>query len=140
MPGIFTFLISAVVGYFFFLYVSHPKKKKDKLPKISFWRIDILPNVRFHIGKKTYWVHHWLYLSLVIAIPVIIGEGFIFPLVAYGLLVGGIIQGLTYSDRFKFRHPRLDQQIEEIKKNIMDFTDNVASGKIFEPQKEGKKD
>jgi hypothetical protein len=139
MRGILTFAISACVGYFFFLYLSHPKKRKIYLPRVKISRLEIFPHLRLHIGKKTYWFHHWFYLSLLIAIPVIIGEGFIFPLVIDGILVGGIFQGLTYSDRFQFRHPRLDQQIEDFKKEIKVFTENVASGKIFEPQQKEEK-
>ena len=135
MQGILTFIISVIVGYFFFLYLSHPKRKKHKLPKISFWRFDILPNLRLHIGKKTYWVHHWLYLSIIVAIPIILREDFQFPMIVNGLLVGGIIQGLFYSDRFKFRHQRLDEfekRIEKLRKEVKEFTDSIATGKIFE--------
>jgi hypothetical protein len=139
MQGILTFVISAIVGYLFFLYLSHPEKKKNKLPKISIGRLDVLPNFRLHIGSKTYWFHHWFVLSIIVAIPIIIGEDFQFPMVIEGLLVGGILQGLRYPDRFKFRHPRLDKlerQLEEfrkeVKKEVKDFTTSVKSGEIFE--------
>lgn len=138
MQGILTLIISAVVGYFFFLYLSHPKKKKHKLPKFSVGRLDILPNLRLHLGSKTYWFHHWLLLAIIIAVPIILREDFQFPMIINGLLAGGIVQGLFYSDRFQFRHPRLDEleeRIEEIKKEIRLFTESVTSGKFFEPKR-----
>jgi len=163
MRGILTFIISAVVGYFFFRFYSPPLhlsgKQKKRLPKLSIWRVDILPNFRIHVGSKTYWIHHWFWLSIIVAVPIIIREDFQFPMVVEGLLVGGIIQGLRYPDRFSFRHPRLDQlerRVEEIRKEIKIFTDSVAvkrdelgkefkhftdsvgSGEFFEPKEKKK--
>jgi len=143
MQGILTLIISVCVGYFFFLYLSHPDKKKNKLPKISIGNIDILPNFRLHVGSKTYWFHHWFLLSIIIAIPIVVGENFQFPMVVEGLLIGGILQGLRYPDRFKFRHQRLDEfekRIEEIRKEIKDFTDSIATGKIFEEARKRKRE
>ena len=144
MQGILTFAISVCVGYLFFSYLSPPLylsgKQKKRLPKISIGNLDILPNFRLHIGDKTYWFHHWFMLSIVIAVPVIIGEGFLFPMVVEGLLVGGILQGLRYPDRFKFRHPRLDKQIEIFRQDFKDFTDSIATGKIFEQTNKKKKE
>jgi len=139
MQGILTFIISACVGYLFFLYFSHPEKKKNKVPKISIKNVDILPNFRIHAGSKTYWFHHWFLLSIVIAVPIVIGENFQFPMVVEGLLVGGILQGLRYPDRFRFRQPRIDKQIEEIRREFKEFTDSFASGKMFEPKNKQKK-
>ena len=138
MQGILTFIISVCVGYLFFLYLSHPQKQKNKLPKISIGNVDILPNFRVHTGNKTYWFHHWFLLSIVIAVPIVVREDFQFPMVVEGLLIGGILQGLRYPDRFKFRHPRLDKQIEDLRKDFKDFTDSIATGKIFEQTKKKK--
>ncbi|MFH1187119.1 MAG: hypothetical protein V1697_03015 [Candidatus Levyibacteriota bacterium] len=123
MNGILTLIFSIPVGYLLFLYLSHPKKKKHRLPKISLGNVDFLPNFRVHIGKKTYHFHHWFILALAIATPVIIRERFQYPMIVQGFLIGGIIQGLRFSDRFKFRYPREFKQIEQITEQ---FTEQLA--------------
>jgi len=110
------------------------------VPKISIGRVDFLPNFRIHIGKKTYHFHHWLLFTLVIAIPVIIQENFPYPMIVRGLLVGGILQGLRYSDRFKFRYPReieqfTEQLSEQIVKEINQFNEKMKKSSI-NPQKD----
>jgi hypothetical protein len=107
ITGIITFIVSIVVGYFFFLYLSHPGKKKHRLPKIGVWNIEILPNFRIHLGSKTYHFHHWFILALIILIPFLLTEKFIYPTVFKGIIVGGILQGLRYPNKFKFRYPRV---------------------------------
>lgn len=129
MTGVLTFIISIVIGYFLFLYLSHPEKKKDKLPKISIGNLDLSPNIRVHIGSKTYWFHHWFLLSLLIGIPIIVQEDFQMPMIIKGVIVGGILQGLRYPDRFKFRYPRLKETIKNIEdqtsKTIKNFEDKT---------------
>jgi hypothetical protein len=102
-----TLLFSVPVGYFFFLYISHPDKKKHKIPKIGIWNIEILPNFRIHIGSKTYHFHHWFVFALIILIPLLLAENFSYPIILKGLLIGGILQGLRYPNKFKFRYPRV---------------------------------
>lgn len=127
MTGWMTLIFSIILGYLFFLYLSHPQKKKHKVPKISLGKhLDILPNVRLHKGKKTYHFHHWLLFTLAIAIPVIIYEQFPYPMIVRGMLVGGILQGLRYSDRFKFRYPREWEQFgEQISKELNEFNEKI---------------
>ncbi len=107
VSGIITFIISMVFGYFLFLYLSHPDKKKHKLPKIGVWNIEFLPNFRIHVGSKTYHFHHWLVLALIILLPFILNEKFSYPMIFKGIVVGGILQGLRYPNKFKFRYPRV---------------------------------
>ena len=104
MTGIFTFLFSIWLGYVVFLYLSHPDKKKHRIPQVRVWRIELLPNIRIHSRAKTYHIHHWLVLSLVTGITLLNYEGFQYLTIIEGMAIGGIIQGLRYPDRFKFRH------------------------------------
>ena len=104
MTGLFTFLFSIWAGYMLFLYFTHPQKKKHKVPSVKVWRIEILPNVRIHSRSKTYHIHHWFTLTVLIAITLVNYEGFQYLTIIKGLAIGGIIQGLRYPDRFKFRH------------------------------------
>lgn len=143
MNGVLTLVFSIPIGYLFFLYLSHPKKKKHKVPKISLGNVDFLPNFRIHIGKKTYHFHHWFLFALVIATPVIIRERFQYPMILQGFLIGGIIQGLRFSDRFKFRYPREFEQIEQITEQITEqLADqiNQLNKKLKTPKKQAKKD
>lgn len=107
VSGIITFTLSMVLGYFFFLYLSHPEKQKKRVPKVGVWNIEFLPNFRVHIGSKTYHFHHWLVLALIILLPFILSDKFSYPMIFKGVIVGGILQGLRYPDRFRFRHPRV---------------------------------
>ncbi len=110
MPTFFeiiTFILSVAFGYFLFLYLSHPEKQKHRIPKIGVWNIEFLPNFRIHIGSKTYHFHHWLVLALIILLPFILSEKFSYPMIFKGIVVGGILQGLRYPNKFKFRYPRV---------------------------------
>lgn len=104
--GLFTYIFFIWVGYMSFLYFSHPDKKKDKMPKFQIGPVEFLPNLRIHIGKRTYHIHHWVTLSILIFLILLHYEGFRYVTIIKGMAVGGIIQGLRYPDRFKFRHPR----------------------------------
>ncbi|MDA2921815.1 hypothetical protein MYX07_00950 [Patescibacteria group bacterium AH-259-L07] len=56
-------------------------------------------SLRFLIGNYYIHIHHWLYS---LAILVILYFFNIYHPVIYGLLIGFIIQGFTYRDRFIF--------------------------------------
>ena len=107
ITGAIIFVISAILGYFSFYYLSHPERKKHRVPKIGVWNIEFLPNFRLHIGSKTYHLHHWFLFALIILLPILLREDFSYPMVFKGVLVGGILQGLTYPNKFKFRYPRV---------------------------------
>ena len=104
MSGLFTFLFSIWLGYVLFLYLTHPEKKKHKIPQLRIWKIELMPNVRIHSRSKIYHIHHWVILTLVTAITLLNYEGFQYLTFITGVAIGGIIQGLRYPDRFKFRH------------------------------------
>lgn len=110
MSGFFTFLFSVWLGYVLFLYFTHPEKKKHKVPQLRIWRVELMPNIRIHSKSKIYHIHHWVILTLVTAITLLNYEGFQYLTVIKGIAIGGIIQGLRYPDRFKFRHSQASNQ------------------------------
>lgn len=110
MNGFFTLLFSIWLGYVLFLYLTHPEKKKHKVPELRIWRIELLPNIRIHSRAKTYHIHHWAVLTLVTALTLLSYEGFQYLTIIKGLAIGGVIQGLMYPDRFKFRHHKEPNQ------------------------------
>lgn len=115
MQSVLFFIIALLAGYYLSVYVSKPIekdgfKRPNRLPTLKFKNIEILPCVRLHIRSKTYWVHHWFYLSVIVIGAFLIYDNLIHVTTAKafaGASVGGIIQGLRYPDRFKFRHPRI---------------------------------
>ncbi|MBI2443528.1 MAG: hypothetical protein HYV40_06535 [Candidatus Levybacteria bacterium] len=100
------FLVSFTIGYYIFLLFSHPGKKKHKLPNIRIRNVELLPNFKIHGRHKTYHIHHWVVLSLALAVGAFLYEGIIRSPLFNGVTVGGILQGLRYKDRFKIRYPK----------------------------------
>lgn len=109
MNALFVFLASTAVGYEVFHYFCdrEPLKTKGKLPRLKYKNIEILPYFRIHIRQKTFHVHHWLTLTIITSITFLAYDGLSHLLLLKGVAVGGIIQGLRYPDRFKFKHPRI---------------------------------
>jgi len=58
----------------------------------------IVPSLKFKIGIYFIHLHHWLWALIIILILVCIDY---FNEIIYGLLIGLIIQGLTYRDFYK---------------------------------------
>ncbi len=109
---VISFLATFILGYALSLYISRPIEKNgrrcpNRLPSFRIKNIEILPNLRIHIGSKTYWLHHWFYLTVITLGLFVAVDSFAHLLPVKGAAIGGIFQGLRYPDRFKFRHPRL---------------------------------
>lgn len=112
------FLISAVIAYGVFAFfndpVREPEKKRHRLPKIGYKNIEILPYFRIHLKEKTYHIHHWLTLTLIVGISIVGFDSLQHFLVLKAAAVGGIFQGLRYPTRFKFWYPREKKQQDSI--------------------------
>ncbi len=106
MIGVITFLFSFFSGYFFALLISHPEKKKNKLPHIKIKNLEILPNLRIHYKKTTLHIHHWFFISVLAIASFLLYEHLFQFIFVKGATLGSIIQGLRYKDRFNFRYPR----------------------------------
>lgn len=106
------FLTSLLVGYYLFLMFSHPEKKQHKLPKLRVKNIQILPNLKIYGKHKDYHIHHWVLLSVILALGAFVYEGIIRSPLLNGVTIGGILQGLRYKDRFKIRYPKKFPKIE----------------------------
>lgn len=105
------FIVTFLIGYALSLYFSKPVErngelKPNRLPTFRIGNIELLPNLRIHIGSKTYWLHHWLYLTIFTLGLFLTVDEFAHLLPVKGAAIGGILHGLRYPDRFKFRHPR----------------------------------
>jgi len=93
------YIISGIIfGYTFFLYTTGTKKQVGKKPKVGY-----LIQLYLHQGK-CFHVHHWLQLNVILVILSIVYflKRNIVLLPFIGFCIGGIIQGLTFPDRFSF--------------------------------------
>lgn len=96
-------LIGFTCGFVTYLFTSHPRLLKNKFPVKKFGRLSILPHLGITIRKTFFRIHHWLYLSIVLAVVVFLTKNFLETnLFLKSILVGGIFQGLIYKNRFKF--------------------------------------
>lgn len=91
----------AAAGYGFFWLVSHPTSKlKKKIPVKNFKNFHFLPNIRYKHKDKIYHFHHWVIL-VSIYLPILIsGKNILKFKALHGFMIGSIIQGLSFSDRF----------------------------------------
>ncbi|CAN5206924.1 hypothetical protein BH11PAT1_BH11PAT1_6530 [soil metagenome] len=110
MITLLLFLVAAWIGYLGFRFfndpIKHPQSNKNRLPRVRYKNIEIFPYTRIHIRAKTFHIHHWLTLTIITSITFFAYEHIQHLIVFKGIAVGGIIQGLRYPDRFKFKHPR----------------------------------
>jgi hypothetical protein len=109
------FFISFVIGYYVFLLLSHPEKKHHKVPRLRFGNVQVLPNFKIHRKNSIYHIHHWFILTIVVAVGLFIYEGIRSPIASlfHGVAFGGILQGLRFKDRFKFRFPNSDSSLRQ---------------------------
>jgi hypothetical protein len=101
-----SFLPASLLGFIAFKYISHPQHKLSHFrPKIGFWRLEVSPHVRLFISGRVVHLHHWINLSLVLTITLIINAGVLDLAVVKGAMVGGILQGLTFPDKLHIIYP-----------------------------------
>jgi hypothetical protein len=100
MDIVFTAL-GLVVGFFVSRFLSKPIHiKPNRLPRLGIKRVEIMPNLLIQTTKWKIHVHHWMTLSLVFAVLILTTASFNHLLLVKSLCLGGIIQGITYRDRF----------------------------------------
>ncbi len=95
----FYFLSSVIFGYIFNRSLSRKGCIINKrLPNIKLKFLQISPNIKIHFRKHHLHIHHWLTYSVVLILTFYINAGFLDTIVSKGVLIGGIIQGFTFSD------------------------------------------
>lgn len=96
--------IGAGIGFGLFWISSHPKSKlHNRLPKWKIRNFEFLPNVKIVGKEKSYHLHHWAILGLLYYRYFLQQKKFQSKLL-HGFMLGSILQGLTYKDRFKFSY------------------------------------
>ena|SRR3990167_349819 len=99
--------LGGLLGYSFFWLTSHPTKSpvRKKLPSKKIKNIHILPEIHIEAKGKKYHMHHWLNMSfLYVLFLTTLKKHKITSRIMHGFMIGSIIQGLSYKDRFRFIH------------------------------------
>lgn len=90
-----------LLGFSFFWMTSHPKSPVNKkLPEKNIKNLSYSPHIRIKKEGKAYRLHHWTIFSFLYLPLIFIKKGFLKSKIMRGFILGSIIQGLTYKDRF----------------------------------------
>lgn len=106
------FTTSIFIGFFVYWKFSKPKSKlfhsSHLVPNVELKHIELFPCLRIPLGRRMLWkrrqlhIHHWIYLSFLLMVSLLINNNIFGQLgVINGFCIGGIIQGLTFKDKFK---------------------------------------
>lgn len=110
------------LGYFLFWLASHPTRSplRKRIPQKQYKSISLLPEIKIARKNKEYHLHHWLNISTLYLLIYLKKKRLPHSKFLNGLMLGGIIQGLSYKDRFKIIkkyeseqliHPRVKPQL-----------------------------
>jgi len=96
--------IGVSVGFSIFWLMSHPRSKLHRsLPQKKVKNLKLLPHVEIVSGNKTYHFHHWAIFST-LYYRYFLKKKLFSSKFLHGVMLGSILQGLTYKDRFKFSY------------------------------------
>ncbi|MCL5432619.1 MAG: hypothetical protein M1524_00695 [Patescibacteria group bacterium] len=101
LTNVLKVLIGASAGFAIGWLISHPKSSlKNKLPKTKIEGFHVLPNIRLVKKDKVYRLHHWMVLAS-FYFPLLWKKGnFLKYKLLHGIVIGSILQGLSFKDRF----------------------------------------
>lgn len=86
---------ATALGYLTFKATTHPSAKiRKKLPNFKVKRVQLFPVIRIYMFGRVIHLHHWMSLSLILALSTIHPTGLLDFMFAKGILLGGVIQGL----------------------------------------------
>lgn len=103
IKNIVKLFVGLIAGFSFFTVSSHQKSPVyKKLPKKKLKNISYLPNIKIQSEKENYHVHHWMLFSALYAPFILIRR--LRSKFLHGFLIGSIIQGLSYKDRFRIKY------------------------------------
>lgn len=87
---------AAAVGYATLRATTHPYSRiRRKMPNLRLKRVQLFPVLKVNIFGRNIHLHHWFSLSVILASTAFVNMGILELPLAKGLLLGGIIQGLT---------------------------------------------
>lgn len=130
-PDILKLAIGALAGFSIGWILSHQKSNvKKKLPEKKIKSLQILPNIKLERKDKVYHFHHWMVLSS-FYFPLLIKKGnFLKHKFLHGVVLGGIVQGLSFKDRFNIIYKKTQEAVNSIPKKIEEFEKKSSSEKL----------
>ena len=87
--NIYLLILGLLIGFFVARFDSGKKEGNE----------GSLKSIQFNVGKYRIHIHHWFIASIILIILIMLD---FYNDLIYGLLIGLIIQGLTYRDFYKF--------------------------------------
>ena len=96
-------IVGSLVSFSVLHYTTHPRSRVNKrIPSLKLFNFQVAPRINLAFKQRVIHLHHWLLLSPLFAFSQTGDHGLMSAGVIKGVLIGGIIQGLMYRDRFKF--------------------------------------
>ena len=87
---------ATALGYLTFRATTHPNARfRKKLPNFKVKRVQLFPVLRIFIFGRVFHFHHWVNCSILLLVSAFTSFAILDALFTRGLLLGGIIQGLT---------------------------------------------
>lgn len=87
---------ATALGYLTLRATTHPNSRiRRKLPNIKIKRVQFFPVIRIHLFGRVIHLHHWFNFSLILGVSAFTSIGILDATFTRGLLLGGILQGLT---------------------------------------------
>lgn len=87
---------ATALGYLTFRATTHPNSKiRRKMPNIKVKRLQVFPVIRINMFGRWVHFHHWMNFSFLLALSGFVSIGILDHTLTRGMLLGGIIQGLT---------------------------------------------
>lgn len=87
---------ATALGYLTFRATTHPTSRiRRKMPNVKVKRVQVFPVLRIHLFGRVFHLHHWFSFSILLLISSFASIAILDQVFTKGLLLGGIIQGLT---------------------------------------------
>lgn len=87
---------ATALGYLTFRATTHPNSRiRRKMPNLRMKRVQVFPVLRIHLFGRVIHLHHWFSLSILLILSFFASIGVLDLMFTKGVLLGGIIQGLT---------------------------------------------
>lgn len=92
-------LLGGSIGFIIFMLATHPGSKVNKkLPEKHIKNLQVFPRLHLKARNRVIHVHHWMFLTPILILIQNISQSNIL----HGFVIGGILQGLMFKDRFRF--------------------------------------
>ncbi|MBI2018754.1 hypothetical protein HYS96_03570 [Candidatus Daviesbacteria bacterium] len=87
---------ATALGFLTLKATTHPQSRiRQKLPNIKTRRVQVFPVIRFYFFGRVIHLHHWINFSILLILSIFVTGNILDYVVTKGLLLGGIIQGLS---------------------------------------------